>query len=104
MPRLKTLAEQGAAVVGVHPAGTPAEDVEQVIRDQKLGYPTFLAAGKDADAKNPKIGGYPAGVFPYYVLVDARGRVAGHGFLSELLDEFGVDALLAPRPDGDNKP
>jgi RNA polymerase sigma factor (sigma-70 family) len=86
MPRLKTLAEDGLIVVGMHPAGTPAADVEKVIREQKLGYPTFLATDKDADPKRPTIGGYPAGVFPYYVLVDARGRVAAHGFLSDLLE------------------
>jgi thiol-disulfide isomerase/thioredoxin len=84
LPRLKALAEKGVTVVGMHPAGTPAEDVEKVIREQKLGYATLLAAGK-GDAKVPTIGGYPAGVFPYCVLVDAQGRVAAHGLLWELL-------------------
>lgn len=69
----------------MHPAGTPAADVEKVIGDQKLGYPSLLATGKGGNAKDLTIGGYPAGVFPYCVLVDAQGRVAGHGPLSEVL-------------------
>jgi RNA polymerase sigma factor (sigma-70 family) len=85
LPRLKVLTENGLTVVGMHPAGTPAEDVGKVIREQKVGYPTFLATGNDADPKRPRIGGYPAGVFPYCVLIDAQGRVTAHGMLSELL-------------------
>src|SRR5439155_5624036 len=80
-PVLKSLAERGAVVVGMHPSGASAEEVEKVIRDHGLGYPTVL--GKDKT-----VGEYPAVVFPYYILVEARGRVAGHGFLSELLGKF----------------
>jgi hypothetical protein len=76
------------------PGGEAPEEVEKVIRDQQLGYATFLAPAKSGDAR---IGGYPAGVFPYGILVDARGRVAGHGSLSELLGKLGVEALMAPR-------
>src|SRR5262249_44382813 len=79
LPRRKAGGGRGLPGVGMHPAGTPAEEVERVIHDQKLGYPTLLAAGKPGDANPPTIGGYPAGVFPYCVLVDARGRVVGHG-------------------------
>jgi RNA polymerase sigma factor (sigma-70 family) len=91
LPLLKTLAEDGLTVVGMHPAGTPAAEVEKVIRDQQLGYPTLLATGKEA--KDP-IGGYPAGVFPYCVLIDARGRVAAHGFLSDVLGAIRVERRL----------
>jgi RNA polymerase sigma factor (sigma-70 family) len=94
-PRLKALAENGVVIVGMHPAGTPVEDVERVIREANFGYPTFLDPARNPDAKNPTIGGYPAVVFPYYVLVDAQGRVAGHGFLSEILDKFGAEGLRA---------
>ena len=39
-------------------------------------------------------------MFPYGVLVDAQGRVAGHGSLSEILEKFDADALIAPsKPD-----
>jgi thiol-disulfide isomerase/thioredoxin len=75
-PRLKKLSEQGLTVVGLHPPGVPADELERVIRDQSMPYPTLVGDGKD--------GGYPFAVFPYCVLVDARGRVATHGFLSEL--------------------
>ena len=69
----------------MHPAGTPADEVAKVIKDQELGYPTFLAADDAAG----KVGGYPANMFPYCVLVDRNGRVAGHGSLGpELLAKF----------------
>jgi thiol-disulfide isomerase/thioredoxin len=99
LPRLKTLAAKGAIIVGMHPPGTPSEEVEKVIRDQQLGYSTFLAADTDIDAKNPTIAGYPAGVFPYSILVDADGKVAAHGFLSDLLGRIDVDKVLMPRKD-----
>jgi len=85
LPRLKALAEKGVIILGMHPSGTPPEEVEKTVLAQQLGHPTFLATGKDSDASNARIGGYPAGVFPYYIQVDARGRVAGHGSLSEIL-------------------
>jgi hypothetical protein len=46
---------------------------------------------KDLDAKDPKIAGYPARVFPYCIRVDDEGRVAGHGLLSVVLEKFAVD-------------
>jgi hypothetical protein len=98
LPTLTTLTALGATVLGMHPFGTPVEDVETIIRDQQLGYPTFVAT-KKLDIRNPRIGPYPAGVFPYYVRIDAQGRVAGHGFLSVLLDKYGV-ALLLPAAGG----
>ncbi len=85
LPRLKALAERGVIILGMHPPGTPPEEVEKAVLEQHLGHPTFLATGKDSDASNARIGGYPAGVFPYYIQVDAKGRVAGHGSLSEIL-------------------
>jgi thiol-disulfide isomerase/thioredoxin len=97
LPRLKTLAERGATILGMHPAGTPAEEVEKFIRDEKLGYPTFLSTDRSRDGNSPRIGDYPAGVLPYCILIDAQGKVAGHGSLSEVLEKHGADALLAPR-------
>ena len=99
LPRLKALAAKGVIIVGMHPAGTPSDAVEKVIRDQQLGYSTFLAADADIDANNPTIAGYPAGFFPYSILVDADGKVAGHGFLSDLLGRIDVDKVLMPRKD-----
>ncbi len=88
VPRLKALAEQGVIIVGMHPAGTPAGEVEKAHRAHGLGFATHLAAGKAEGAKGPAVGGYPVGVFPYYVLVDARGRVAAHGFLGEVVGQL----------------
>jgi thiol-disulfide isomerase/thioredoxin len=98
LPRLKTLAEQGVVVVGMHPRGTPAEEVEKAIRDDAFGGPTYLEPGAGDDAGSRRIAGYPSGVFPYYLVVDARGRVAGHGSLHEILTKFGAASLIA-RPD-----
>lgn len=92
-PLLKKLADDGALVVGLHPAGTPAEDVIKMIQEYELGYPTFVS-DKEGPAKGTgrTIAGYPAGVFPYAVLVDAEGNVVSHGMLREsegkLLREF----------------
>jgi thiol-disulfide isomerase/thioredoxin len=104
LPRVQALAEKGLLVLGMHPAGTPAADVEKAIRDYKLTYPTFLASkgagvaerpapfapaprvpAGQAPPPPPTIAGYPAGMFPYCVLVDAEGRVAAHGLLSQML-------------------
>jgi RNA polymerase sigma factor (sigma-70 family) len=91
---LKTLSGRGATILGMHPAGTPAAEVEKVIREENLGYPTFLAPEKHADTASPKIGGYPAVRFPYYILVDSKGQVVGHGTFTELLEQFGADVLI----------
>ena len=85
LPQLKRLAKAGATIVGIHPPGTPADEVATFIDGQKLGYPTLLEAGEKYDPKAPKIGGYPTGVFPHCVVVDGRGRVAAHGMLSEVV-------------------
>jgi len=85
LPLLKKLAADGLHIIGMHPAGTPADDVAKVINDRELGYPTFLASGKTGDGDR-MIGGYPIGLFPYCILVDGEGLVAGHGSLGpELL-------------------
>src|SRR5262249_55972726 len=55
LPRLKELAAAGVLVVGVHPSGTPAEDVAKAIAEQKLGYPTVVSA----DLGRESVGGYP---------------------------------------------
>jgi hypothetical protein len=77
-------------------------EVERVIRDQDLRYPTFLA--RNSSPSSPKIGGYPAGVFPYCIVVDAQGQVAAHGSLSELVQKFGIDRLTSARKDAIKKP
>ena len=81
LPTLRQMAAAGTQIVGMHPFGVPAEEVEQFVRNRKLGYPTLLA-GEDIRREGiPQIGGYAAPMFPYYVLVDAAGQVAAYGDL-----------------------
>ena len=98
LPRLEALARKGVIILGMHPSGTPAEDVKNAVLEQRLGYPTFLATAKNS----AKIADYPSGIFPYYILIDAAGQVAGHGSLSDLLRSHGIHSLL-PKPDPDSK-
>ena len=76
---LRKLAAEGVNVVGIHPAGTPRADIERVIKQQKLGYPTLLAPSIPRDNRDQRIVGYPVWTFPYGILVDKLGRVVDHG-------------------------
>jgi len=91
-PLLRQMAGQGARIVGMHPAGVSSEEVEEVLAESKLGYPTYLASKDDSRAGGRIIAGYPVGIFPYYILIDAHGNVVAHGSLhennSELLARF----------------
>jgi thiol-disulfide isomerase/thioredoxin len=71
---LRALAESHQ-IVGIHPAGTPAEDIERVIAEERLCYPTLVAEEDERET----LAGYPVKVFPYCILVDRHGRVADHG-------------------------
>jgi thiol-disulfide isomerase/thioredoxin len=102
-PRLKALKKRGVIVLGMHPPETPAEEVEKAIADHQLDYPTLLAGPTEGFLIDARICGYPAGVYPYCILVDAQGRVAGHGSLAELLRRFGVEPLTAPRKEHTRK-
>lgn len=44
-----------------------------------------LEAGDKYDPKAPKLAGYPVGVFPYCVVVDARRWLAAHGTLLDMV-------------------
>ena len=99
LPQLSALAKKGAIVLGMHPSGTTAAEIEKLAKDHRLTYPTFLASGKEGAGIDATIGGYPAAVFPYCILVDAQGKVAGAGLLSEVMRKVGVSALI-PRPKG----
>ncbi|MEZ6126289.1 MAG: hypothetical protein R3C49_24440 [Planctomycetaceae bacterium] len=81
LPALKRLVKNGQIVVGLHPAGTPREDVEEAQRSGQLNYPTFLEPGDSTIGGT--IGGLPSGVFPYALLVDANGKVVAHGRLHD---------------------
>jgi thiol-disulfide isomerase/thioredoxin len=88
LPLLKLLAEDGALIIGMHPAGTSAEDVRKVLEEWNPGYPTFLDVENESRVSDGKVAGYPVGIFPYYILVDPQGNVADHGSLHERLAEL----------------
>ena len=87
LPVVKWLAEEGAHIVGVHPGGTPADEVARFVDQLELNYSTFVDSS-DGDERPRILAGFPSGVFPYCVLVDAQGNVAAHGFLREVVGEF----------------
>ncbi|MHC5543714.1 hypothetical protein ACYOEI_36270, partial [Singulisphaera rosea] len=76
------------------PAGTPRDEVEAAIRNDGFGHPTFLEAASD---RNTLVGGYPAGLFPYYIVVDEKARIAGHGSLTDVLRKSGLTTLIGKR-------
>ena len=94
LPQLAELAAKGVVVVGLHPSGTPAEDVAKVVADRKLGYPTLVAAENGRET----VAGYPAAMFPYCIVVDAKGSVAAHGTLHEIRLMIGQGALTLTKP------
>lgn len=99
LPLLKNLAAEGLPIIGMHPAGTPPEEIRTVIEDRKLGYPTYVASAT-ADSDDRKIGGYPVIMFPYCVLVDREGQVAGHGSLGpEIIAQLRSLLRKEPSPD-----
>ncbi len=99
IPLLRALVQKGVTIVGMHPSGTPLDEVQKAARDQAIDQATLLETTNEGTGANRKIGGYPAGVFPYYVLVDAQGRVAGQGFLTDLMKEVDGDALIGTGKD-----
>lgn len=94
-PRLNALKKRGVIVLGMHPPETPREEVEKAIDDHQLGYPTLLAGPTEGFLIDARVGGYPTGVYPYCIMVDSRGKVAGHGSLTDVLRTFGVERLFA---------
>jgi hypothetical protein len=64
---------------------------------QPSSYPTLLA-----QEEGELVGGYPAVVFPHYILVDAHGTVAAHGHLTEMamkLDEMSREDMTGTSAD-----
>jgi RNA polymerase sigma factor (sigma-70 family) len=80
-PTLSRLAQSGATIVGLHPSGTELQDVERAMREAKLSYATYVASNDRPGDHDHHIASYPANMFPYYVLVNAEGRVLAHGSL-----------------------
>ena len=74
------MAEAGYQIVGLHAPGTPLEDVKDAVTEESLSYPTLLPRGEHGAAK---IGDFPAGVYPYAILVGPNGKVVAHGALDD---------------------
>ena len=74
---LNELAANDAIVIGMHPAGTEAHDVQIAIEEMQLTYPTFLST--DASGLTAPVSGYPVALFPYSIVVDANGIVVERG-------------------------
>lgn len=74
---LNELAANDAIVIGMHPAGTEARDVQSAIEELQLTYPTFLST--DASGVTAPVSGYPVAFFPYSIVVDANGIVVERG-------------------------
>jgi thiol-disulfide isomerase/thioredoxin len=74
---LNELAANDAIVIGMHPAGTEASDVQIAIEEMQLFYPTFLST--DASGPSAPVSGYPVALFPYSIVVDANGIVVERG-------------------------
>lgn len=94
LPMLKSLAAAGLTVVGVHPSGTPAEEVSKVVAEQKLNYPTLVATEPGRES----VAGYPVRFYPYCVAVDGRGNVSAHGTLQQVLRSVGQSPLEPVKP------
>ena len=74
---LNELAANNAIVIGMHPAGTEASNVQIAIEEMQLTYPTFLST--DAGGPTAPVSGYPVAFFPYSIVVDANGIVVERG-------------------------
>jgi hypothetical protein len=73
------------------------------IHDAGLNYPNFVSAASDDDL----VGGYPVKMYPYCVVVDADGRIAAHGSLTDVAETFGdlsaaVEQVTASPPPASN--
>lgn len=84
IPGLRELAEAGTPILGIHPAGTPAAEVDEFLNERQLKFPTVLAAANEPVNGVRHLAGYPSTLFPHYVVVDADGLVAAHGHLQEM--------------------
>jgi thiol-disulfide isomerase/thioredoxin len=98
-PILKEMAENGARIIGLHPAGTPVDQIARVMEQSRIGYPTWVASQGESRGSGGTIAGFPSGVFPYCILVDAHGNVAAHGFFRDVLAKFRALREAAERPE-----
>jgi hypothetical protein len=80
-------------VIGIHPSGTPMDQIRNSITDTGMNYPTVVAAPGSSD-----IFGYPVKMYPYVIEVDEKGNVAKHGSLQAVLDRIPDASSAQPTP------
>ena len=79
----------GVTVIGVHTPTGSADDVKKMAKDFKLSYPICIDSKKPPGASGFGFlsSWYFISGIPHAVVVDKRGRVAGHGSLDEVLSK-----------------
>lgn len=82
LPLLKRFSDAGGIVIGLHPGGTPVDEVSAAIQGAELNYPTCVSS-EQSSTDNPTIAAFPATMYPYCLLVDGMGIVVAHGSLSD---------------------
>ena len=79
IPWLNQIAKNNI-VIGVHPSGTPEDEIRKSIADEKMTYQTIIS---ETNSRNPL--GYPVSMYPYCIKVDEKGNVVKHGMLRDVL-------------------
>ena len=100
----KTFTDAGVTIIGVHTATKNPKDVEKAIESRKISIPICIDApgpeGKPVGSMTswfgidgaggkmfPFLGGNGVIRIPYTVIVGKDGRVAGHGYLWDMLNK-----------------
>ena len=87
-PRLAELQKddaRGFALLGVHTAGTPADEVAAMMKKFEMTHPVCIDEKGDGpnEGWGTLFGGFAVDGIPHAFVVDADGKVAGHGTLSQ---------------------
>ena len=83
----KDAEKAGIVVVGVHAAGTTANEIAEFAKDQRLTYPILidLPPPKDTEAFGDLSHRLKIDAIPFAIVIDQEGKIAGHGLLKEVL-------------------
>ncbi len=81
--------KSGVVVIGVHTPTKSLEGVRKLVDEKKLSYPICIDTKKPGGGRGYGFlsSWYHVHGIPYSVVVDQRGRVAGHGSLDQVLGE-----------------
>ena len=91
MPQLRVLDEgsdlNGLTVIGIHPPGSPLEDIRKVMEEFQLGYPTCIDIAPRADVKawGDLFGQFAVRSLPHAVAVDRQGTILACGRLQDVI-------------------